>query len=79
VKRGYTDQIEPFEYRGHTLEAQVTRQKPSAAGALPEPGTGIWCVRIGKDRFAAFPASLSDTEDEIRQRVKEWFDVHFPG
>ena len=78
MTKGYTDQLGAFRYKAHTIDAHVVSTKAgSHKGSGESPG--VWTIRIGKDRFSAFLASPYDTEDEIRERVKQWIDEHFPG
>jgi hypothetical protein len=79
VTKGSKDQLGAFRYKGHTIDAHVVRTKSGSPKGLGERTSGVWTIRIGKDRFAAFGASPDDTEHEIRERVKQWIDEHFPG
>jgi hypothetical protein len=79
VTKGYTHQLGAFRYKGHTIEAHVVRTKSGSLKGLNKFTSGVWSIRIGKDQFAAFPASPDDTEDQVRDRVKLWIDEHFPG
>jgi len=79
VTKGNPDQLGAFRYKGRTIDAHVKRTKSRSHKGLSERTPGVWTIRIGKDRFAAFLASTDDTEHEIRERVKQWIDEHFPG
>jgi hypothetical protein len=79
VTKGYTDQLGAFRYKGHTIDAHVVRPKSAGRKGLSERTSGVWSIRIGTDQFAAFRASPDDTEHEVRERVKQWIDEHFPG
>jgi hypothetical protein len=75
MARGYVDKLGAFRYKGHTIKAYVIRR----GKGRPEQSSDTWNIRIGRDQFALFEASPTDTEDEIRERVKRWLDEHLPG
>jgi hypothetical protein len=79
VSPGYVDQIRAFQYKGHTVEAHVTRPafQPRAKG-LERRAPPLWIVIVDGDRFGAFPTALDDTEEEVRERIKRWIDEHLP-
>ena len=79
MTKGHTDKLGAFRYKGHTIDAHVVRTKSVSHKGPGERTSGVWTIRIGKDRFAAFRASPDDTEHEIRERLKQWIDEHFPG
>ena len=76
MTRGYIDQLGAFRHKGHTVVARVVRE---GKGPRTERSSGTWEIRIGKDQFAAFPASPTDIEEDVRERVKQWLDEHLPG
>jgi hypothetical protein len=73
MKKGYVDQIGTFQYKGCTIEAHVVKPRSSSAERRTTP---IWTITVNARRFGAFPASPDDTEDEVRERVKQWVDEH---
>jgi hypothetical protein len=70
---GYVDHIGAFQYKGRTVEAYVVRPGPDRASEKAVP---VWTVTVDGKRFGVFRASPNDTEEEVRERIKRWFDEH---
>jgi hypothetical protein len=78
MSKGYVNQLGPFHYRGHTVEAHVvkltggTEERSDPRRALP-----FWTASVDDRRYHLFPASPDDTEFQIGERIKHWIDEHF--
>lgn len=77
MPKGYVDQIDAFHYRGRLIEGHVVR--PAAAADErrdPSRERAFWTVTLEDEQFLAFPASPTDTEELVRERIRRWVDEH---
>jgi hypothetical protein len=72
--------IGAFYYRGRLVEAQVVRPL-AAADERQDPRLvrPYWTMSFDGEKFSLFPASIDDTEELVRKRIKHWIDYHLAG
>ncbi len=63
------------EYQGKRVTATLSGQTLSGE-TLPGEQAPMWHVTIAGTALTKFPATLSDTEALVRQRVVRWLQEH---
>jgi hypothetical protein len=64
------------EYRGKRLTAALSSTQTLSGQALPGDQSAMWHVTIGGTALTKFPASPSDTEESVTERVIRWLQDH---
>jgi hypothetical protein len=63
------------EYRGKQVTAALSGQTLSGQ-SVPAEQAPMWYVTIAGTALTKFPATPSDTEELVRQRVLRWLQEH---
>jgi hypothetical protein len=64
------------EYQGKRLTASLSSTQTLSGQPLPGDQAATWHVTIGGTALTKFPASPSDTEESVTQRVIRWLQDH---
>jgi hypothetical protein len=64
------------EYQGKRLTATLSSTQTLSGRALPSDQVAMWHVTIGGTALTKFPATPSDTNESVTQRVIRWLDDH---
>jgi hypothetical protein len=65
-----------MEYRGKRLTATLSSNQTLSGESRPGEKTPMWYVTIGGTALTKFPASPTDTEEAVRERVLRWLGEH---
>ena len=69
------DQV-TVSYRGKQVTASLSEGQTMSGQPLPGGNASMWHVTIGGTALTKFPASGSDTEQVVRERVLRWLEAH---
>jgi hypothetical protein len=64
------------DYRGKRITAALSRSQTMSGEPLPSEQAPMWYVTIAGTALTKFPATPSDTEEGVRQRVLRWLQDH---
>ena len=64
------------EYRGKRVTAALSGGQTPSGEPLPSEQAPMWYVTISGTALTKFPASTSDTEELVRDRVLRWLREH---
>lgn len=64
------------EYQGKRLTVALSSTQTLSGQALPGNHAAMWHVTIGGTALTKFPATPSDTEESVTQRVIGWLQDH---
>jgi hypothetical protein len=64
------------DYQGKHITAALSGGQTPSGQTLPSEQTQMWYVTIAGTALTKFPASPSDTEELVRQRVLRWLQEH---
>lgn len=64
------------DYRGKRVTAALSGGQTSSGQALPTEQAPMWYVTIAGTALTKLPATPSDTEELVRQRVLRWLQEH---
>jgi hypothetical protein len=59
-------------YEGKQVTASLSEGQTMSGEALPSGKAPLWHVTISGTALTKFPATASDTEDLVRERVLRW-------
>jgi hypothetical protein len=69
------DQVS-LEFRGKRIHAALNKGQTLSGQALPQVEPPMWYVTIGGTALTKLPATASDTEASVRERVLAWLEAH---
>lgn len=69
------DQV-TINYRGKQVTASLSGGQTMSGQPLPGGNASMWHVTIAGTALTKFPASSSDTEEGVRERVSRWLEAH---
>ena len=61
-----------IDYQGKRITAALSSSQTLSGEVLPSKKTAMWHVSIAGTALTKFPATPSDTEAVVRQRVLRW-------
>jgi hypothetical protein len=64
------------EYQGKRLTATLSSTQTLSGEVRAGEKTPMWYVTIGGTALTKFPASPSDSEETVRERVFRWLQEH---
>jgi hypothetical protein len=64
------------DYQGKRITAARSGGQTPSGQALPSEQPQMWYVTIAGTALTSFPATASDTEELVRQRVLRWLQDH---
>ena len=64
------------DYKGKRVTASLSTTQTLSGRALPGENAPMWHVTIAGTALTKFPATPSDTENLVRQRVLQWLQDH---
>jgi hypothetical protein len=69
------DQV-TINYQGKQITASLSHSQTMSGQALPGEQVPSWHVTIAGTALTKFPATASDTEELVRNRVLRWLREH---
>jgi len=69
------DQV-TVNYAGKQVTASLSQGQTMSGEVLPGGKAALWHVTIAGTALTKFPATPSDTEDLVRERVLRWLREH---
>ncbi len=69
------DQV-TVHYEGKQVTASLSEGETTSGQALPSKKAPLWHVSIAGTALTKFPATPSDTEELVRERVLRWLREH---
>ena len=64
------------DYRGKRVTASLSTTQTLSGQPLPGENAPMWHVTIAGTALTKFPATPSDTETLVQQRVLQWLQDH---
>ncbi|MBA3445214.1 MAG: hypothetical protein H0T58_10250 [Gemmatimonadales bacterium] len=64
------------DYQGKRVTAALSGSQTPSGEALPSEQASMWYVTISGTALTKFPATESDTEPLVRERVIQWLQEH---
>ena len=69
-------EVVTVDHKGKSLTATLSSHQTLSGQVRTGEKTPMWYVTIGGTALTKFPASQSDTEEVVRQRVLQWLQEH---
>jgi hypothetical protein len=65
-----------LEYRGKQISAALNRGQTLSGQELPRAEPATWYVSIGGTALTKLPASPTDTETSVKEKILAWLKAH---